>query len=211
MLSQEWYHFMIPNKLNLSILHSWHIILLVIWKRSGWAFHRWVALLRLNGNAASHISALKKRLTFEYESGYKELREDLGDDIKGRSRNCQWGGVQKLIRNWGSPRYPQSGPSFSKNKRVHHFFLQKEGGTGLGRPPSNLRLDIEPAWNGGQWEQQFSLCAQILVIPLKNSSDICFNIMKGYKVLERVQSSNFWGFAPTALFLSSCQSYKNLT
>ena len=32
-----------------SVSHSWHMILLVIWKHSAWAFYRWAVALGQNG------------------------------------------------------------------------------------------------------------------------------------------------------------------
>ena len=44
-----------------SFSRTWHMILLVIWKRSTWAFIAKQWRLSLNGNAAAHCSAMKKR------------------------------------------------------------------------------------------------------------------------------------------------------
>ena len=43
-----------------SKLKSWHMILLVIWKCSAWAFIVKQSPLSLNGNATAHLTALKK-------------------------------------------------------------------------------------------------------------------------------------------------------
>ena len=44
-----------------SVSRSWHMILLVIWKCSAWAFIAKQLHFSLNGNAVAHHSALKKR------------------------------------------------------------------------------------------------------------------------------------------------------
>ena len=49
-----------------SVSRSWHMILLLIWKRSVWVCITKQWRLSLNGNATTHRSAMKK-LAFEYE------------------------------------------------------------------------------------------------------------------------------------------------
>ena len=69
-LSQERCLSLSWNKFNFkSISHPWHMILLVIWKRSAWAvfFFHWAMALSLNWNVPAHHSVLKKCLAFEYE------------------------------------------------------------------------------------------------------------------------------------------------
>ena len=46
-------------------LHSWHMILLVIWKCAAWTFYRRAVALSLNGNAAAHHSVVKKTLSVQ--------------------------------------------------------------------------------------------------------------------------------------------------
>ena len=48
-----------------SVSRSWHMILLVTWKRSAWAFYLRVVVWSLNGHVAAHRLVLKKCLAFK--------------------------------------------------------------------------------------------------------------------------------------------------
>ena len=57
-------HKLKKKKINFkSVSHSWHMILLVVWNRSAWAFYGWVVVWNLKGSTAAHCSVLKKMLS----------------------------------------------------------------------------------------------------------------------------------------------------
>ena len=71
------------------------MILIVIWKRSAWAFYPWVVAWSLIGSATAHPSALKKRLVFKYESSLpiiihmKDWHRNIGFSMKNTLKQEQ--------------------------------------------------------------------------------------------------------------------------
>ena len=53
-----------------SVSRSWHMILLVIWKHSAWAFYHKQWRLSLNENTTTSSQSDEKTLAFEYDFSF---------------------------------------------------------------------------------------------------------------------------------------------